>query len=238
MYDKDHHFLDTNVIIGYTVEWDDHNHFSRRYFTRTCENDCELHTSTRVEDEARSVVEDCRRLILQAFELMSSEFKPGAVQNLRGDMISFVKKNFSERERYSSLKKYVEYRFSDIRALIFGGYSMDEVCVEVTEDFRPPLEFISNMKNEENSTVNFFSDVPSEYLSVYPSKYSKLDTIMDNKSDRDIALDAFHLKNEGGYDEIVLSSFDSDFVDGRFKPKIEGVLTGLLIFNLLELGSS
>lgn len=238
MYDKDHHFLDTNVIIGYTVEWDDHNHFSEKYFSEACENDCKLHTSVRVGEEARTVVEDCRRLILQAFELLSSDFKPREDRNLRRDMFNFLIDNFSDRERFSSLKKYLEYKFMDIRNLVLRGYTLDKVMGEVQDDFRLPLEFLHSMKNDENNDIHFFDNVPPKYSSVYPQKFSKLDSIMENKSDRDIAFDAFHLKREKDYPEIVLSSFDSDFVDGRFKPSIEGILTGLYIFNLLELGKS
>ncbi len=235
MYDKDHHFLDTNVIIGYTVEWDDHNHFSRRYFSETYENECDLHTSVRVESEARTVIEDCRRLILQAFELISSDFTPGMDQKLREDLFGFIKKKFSERERFSSLEKYLQYKFFNIRNLLLSGYPLSKMMEDVNDDFRPPMEFLHRMKNDLDSDIHFFDNVPSKYLPVYPEKYSELDSVMENKSDRDIALDAFHLKNEEGYNEIVLASFDSDFVDMRYKPKIEDCLVGLYIFNLFDI---
>lgn len=235
MFDREEHFLDTNVIIGYTVKWDSHSMTCKSYFSEIEANGCNLQTSITVENEARTVIEECRRLVLQAVEALSSSFSPGGMHQINNDLINFITKEFSHEERFSAMKSYIEYKSTDIRNLLLQDRSLDNLIVDIREDFKKPIKFLNILKNNEDSTkVSLFCETLKNYSSEYSQEYYELDKIMDNKKDRDIAFDAYHLMKREGFDEIVLSSLDRDFVDEDFKPKIEETLDGLQIFNLLD----
>ncbi|MFW5928609.1 MAG: hypothetical protein ACOCSL_05330 [Thermoplasmatota archaeon] len=234
MFERNNHFLDTNVIIGYSVKWDTHSNTCKSYFTEIKNNRCNLHTSITVENEARKVIEECRRLVLQAIDILSSSFSPRDMTQINNDLFNFLTRQFSDEERFSAMKSYIEYKSMKIRNLLLNGRSLDELIPEVREDFKNPIQFLNVIKNDQKcSPINLSYKTLNNYSTEYPQKYNTLDTMMENKKDRDIAFDAYHLMCDEEFDEIVLSSFDSDFVDDDFKPNIEGILEGLIIFNLL-----
>ena len=107
--------------------------------------------------------------------------------------------------------------------------------MEVRKDFKKPIEFLNILKkNCDPTPIKLFCNILQNYSSEYLQEHAELDEIMDNKMDRDIAFDAYHLMKEKEFNEIVLSSLDGDFVDEGFKPKIERALDGLKIFNILS----
>jgi len=233
MYYMDHHFLDTNVIIGYTVEWDDHNNRCELYFSRTDSNNCSLFISSRVESEALSVVESCRRITLQAINSLWSEFQVGQIQTFETDVMSFIYSEFSDKKRFDALKRYIQCRMNTIREMKISNKSLSNILEIVRDDFEDPIQFLNSL--EQGSEINIFTDVKKGYRSIYQTKFYKLDDIMDNKTDRDIALDAYHLLQQKDFNDLVLASLDSHFVEENNKSNIENCLNGICIFNLLDI---
>jgi len=234
MFDRNNHFLDTNVIIGYSVRWDNHSKACKSYFSEIKNNRCDLHTSITVENEARTVIEECRRLVLQAIDALSSSFSSRNITQLNNDLFNFLTKQFSDEKRFSAMKSYVEFKFTRIRNLLLNGRSLSELIPEVRKDFKNPIQFLNIIKNNQKcSPIRLSYETLNNYSTEYPQKHNNLDNIMENKKDRDIAFDAYHLMCNEDFDEIVLSSLDSDFVDDNFKSKIEDILDGVIIFNLL-----
>lgn len=82
---EERHFLDTNVLIGLTVAWDEFHNPVQSYLD---ENSQVRYTSIQACEEGQHVVDRLRREVKQSLRLTATEFE-GQRYNMMNDLYSF-----------------------------------------------------------------------------------------------------------------------------------------------------
>jgi len=241
MFSVQNHFADTNIIIAHTVDWDTHHHSGTKYCNKISEENCILNTSYKVCEEARTVIQKYKRYALKSLKMISEDFEGGPPYNLQNDIRNFLFSKFKERLDEDDFRRIVnhllQYWFSpksdiDIHDLIYGRGDINKARRTINQDFEEPLIIVSSIKNDKTS-ICFHGGLPENYRDVYDSIFYEFDDIIDHWKDRDIALDAYHIKNENDFSEIVLASMDDDITSQ--KENIESLVSSFYVLNVLEL---
>jgi hypothetical protein len=225
-----HHFLDANLLIGFSVEWDALNAASSYYFQSASPN---YLTSLRVHEEARSVIEKCRRRTLQVAEYVAEEFNIGAEYQLVDDLHGFVGQEFEDLK--SPVQNYISYREDLFQQLAHNPPASvcDEIREEIRDDFKIPFAFLTKLKAD-GSRVQIWEDAPTDHSTVYPQNYTDVDKIMQNTADRDLLLDAYDFIERGQEDSILVTTLDrGDFIQDRIE--LETTLQAVQILDVLGL---
>jgi hypothetical protein len=225
-----HHFLDANLLIGFSVEWDALNSASSYYFRSTSPD---YLTSLRVHDEARSVIEKCRRRTLQVAEYVAEDFSMGAEYRLIDDLHGFVNQEFEDLK--SPVKRYISHRKDLFQQLAHNPPETvrDEIRQEIRSDFQTPSAFLIKLKAD-SSLVQIWANAPEDHSAVYPQKYQELNQIMTNTADRDLLLDAYDFLERGDGDKVLVTTLDrGDFIRDRIE--LETALQAVQILDVLGL---
>lgn len=82
------HFVETNIIIGYPVDWDRQAPVVRPYLDSL--SGINLHTSRRVLEEAEDVINDRRRLAKQAARRIFQDLDAGRHRPGTQQIVDFV----------------------------------------------------------------------------------------------------------------------------------------------------
>jgi len=228
--EHDLHFLDANLLIGYSVEWDQMNSPATYYYQSFA---CNYLTSERVLDEARGVVENCRRMALRVVEHVGNEFKAGREYEIIDDIHKFVDREFDDLK--SPVKNYIEERETKFRQLAKTQSEkiQREARKTVRGDFKLPLGFFTKL-GQSGGPVQVWEQAPSDPKNVYPDKHADLSEAMSNPYDRNILLDAYDYVLENQSEDVLVATTDRcDFVDDRLE--IENILIFIEISDVLGL---
>lgn len=227
----DSQFLDANLLIGFSVAWDGLNTASRGYFDAGSPN---YYTSERVHDEARTVVEDCRRETLQVAVAVAEDFDVGQEYNLLDDIYDFILREFDDPK--SPVQEYPQHRSDLFRTLAYGvsDTELDAILEEINSDFRKAQKVILLYRTRD--VINIWEQTPPDPEPLYPEIAKQLDSIMTNSDDRDLLLDAQDIVIRGAPAELLVATMDrSDFIGDRagLEETLEGV-TILDVFGMKE----
>jgi len=228
--DHSRHFIDANLLIGFSVEWDQQNSASKFYFNR---GSPAYITSERVYEEARGVVEQCRRQTLQVATHVAMEFDSGLESQLFDDIHRFIDLHFDDLK--SPVKEYVEYNRPAFRTLSGDPpeQETDRIKSEIRDDYKTPLRFLAKLCHD-SDILGIWTEAPTDHEDIYDGLYESLDDIMTNKDDRDLLLDAHDFLVVTGRDGLLVATLDrSDFIDDR--EALESVLDPIEIVDLLGL---
>jgi hypothetical protein len=195
------HFIETNILIGYTVDWDDQSSVVNGYFNAVG-TAADLSTSTRAVSEAKKVVTDRRRPTVQAARLVFEEFEAHTDHPSQSDIIGFL------RPKLDDLRDPVRnHVFSYIESEIdmFRGLATEEndrvlrlTIGDISDDFNKAIDVLDDIKRR--SSLSFdcqvYNECPDSYDGVYPVFNTVNSILVNSPNDRDLILDAFHLKME------------------------------------------
>lgn len=223
------HFIDTNILIGFTVKWDIQREPSRQYFSQT---HVEYFASPRIHNEAKKVVESCRRKTLQVIDRIRDEFEAGSSLDVMGDVRRFVHSQFDELK--SPVLNYIEHQRGKVQNMLLNGddSSYIELIKSVKQDFKLPLVMFRKLKAGD-LPITYFKRTHSDYERVYPDKKRALSKCMTNMADRDVALDAYHLLQFHSLEGLSIATLDrGDFV--AQSEDIERILPGVVILDVLD----
>jgi predicted nucleic acid-binding protein len=226
MSSEGRHFIDTNIVIGFTIEWDHFNEPSQSHLT---DSSVRVHTSDYVLDEARNKIEGCRRDLRQAVDLINSEFEPGNDWELINDIRKFLTRELNNPS--SPVIDYITHHENLFHALAQDPTqtTYNELLDKIQDDFRLPILLLRRFQKDDSSVVVIESQ-SGNYPQLYPSKYSELKKEMSNPHDREILFDAFHLLQSRSYNILLFATFDSsDFIED--KDQLEETLTGIQIID-------
>lgn len=225
-------FLDTNVVLGYTIQWDAYTTEVERYIDDRG-NEQELVTSTRVFEEALSVVEKQRKRAREVADEIFEGFDPSHFDTVE-DVKGFVRREYrSEWDKLGPILEYIEYHDGGYLGLTETDAEMAlrRLYDEIEEDFRAPLVAVRRLRNESEPDVDLrhFDQGLGDYETVYRREFDSLDSFLDDK-DRDILLDCYYMVMETRTEEVVFVTFDkNDIVDNS--QQIEEHLTSIQIFD-------
>ncbi|WP_436931552.1 hypothetical protein [Halosimplex halobium] len=219
-------FVETNVILAKTLEWDDLSVPVSEYLADRGSSQS-LVTSARVFEEARRVVEKQRKRIREVAEKIHEDFDPGYFDTI-DDVLKFVDREFLDRwDKLDPIKRYIEYYDSGFLGLTDADSesNLRMLYEDIRDDFDDALDLIEDIETGAASRVNVsnITDAPEGYLglSEYELEYQHLDAFLDDY-DRNILLDAFWYTNETSTSPLVFVSFDSDIYsnDGRIEEQL------------------
>jgi hypothetical protein len=133
----DDHFVETNLVIGYTVDWDRHMEVVENYISSSGADP--IYTSDRVLNEAEKVITDRRRLAVQAANQVYREFE-GSPPISVDDVVGFVWKVLSNQQNSAvdHVIQYIEQNQSLYKGLIEANSSnfLKLTIEDIQSDFR------------------------------------------------------------------------------------------------------
>lgn len=101
-------FWDTNILLGYTIEWDDLGSPVESYLENRA-TERELIASTRGFDEALSVVEKQRKRTREAADRIFEQFETGQYDTIK-DVKKFVHREFGDSwGKIGPILSYIDY---------------------------------------------------------------------------------------------------------------------------------
>jgi hypothetical protein len=212
------HFIETNIIIGYTVDWDQQAPVVKQYLDSI--HSIDLYTSPRVLTEAEDVVNDRRRLTKQAAQLIFQDFDAGRHQPPIQQIVDFVWRELSHYR--DSVVSHVVQHIRDNEHYYIGLTQVDTRTVlerttdDIDDDFDAVIEIITRIRNHNCNGLDcsVFANIKQDYSSL--SVFGTVDGILSNKSnDRDILLDSYHLTQEESLNPLYFVTMDSDFLDNE-----------------------
>lgn len=222
-------FWDTNIILGYTVRWDDLGSPVESYLSSRA-TDRELITSTRVFDEALGVVETQRKRAREAADRVFERFESSRYDTIE-DVKKFVHREYAEDwGKVGPILGYIDYHDGAFLGLTRtdSERALRSTFEEISEDFDAPKRVIQRLKAENDQmALAHFDQGLIRYDSQYDEEYEELTSLLDDL-DRDILLDSYHLVTVTTRSGTAFVTFDAnDFVDNS--DAIELCLPGVSI---------
>ena len=232
----DEHFCDTNIIIGYTVQWSNLSNPVAAYFG--CIDDCcNVRFSKRAIEEARSVIQQHRRVAQQAARLVFEKYVPSNTYSQLEDIKRFVRSELSNGHRgpSDSILNGVMVFIED-NEWLFDGFAkiersevFEQDLLEIAKAFEEPLAFLESLGDDDIShgEISLFTSCEDDYA-FYP-EFSNVEPLFPYEAlDLNLLFDAFHFLNQ---DECTLVAFvtndHKDFISNR--EEIEAELEGVCI---------
>lgn len=212
------HFVETNIIIGYTVKWDRQAAVVQRYLDST--SGVGLRTSPRVLSEAEDVINKRRRLAKQAAKRIFQNFDSGRYLPSVDDIVDFVYGELSDYR--DSVVDHVIQHIKDNESYYIGLTQDDNRRVlqatteDIDDDFDSPINVISDIKSGKYDGFNcsIFTETKSDYSNYVVS--AMVDNVLSEKpTDRDILLDAYHLTQKENIQTLYFVTIDRDFLDNE-----------------------
>lgn len=196
-----HHFVETNILIGYTVNWDNQSVGVSAYLDAV-NADISLSTSIRAVNEAKKVVADRRRTTVQAARLVFKGFDANRSRPSQSDIIGFLRPKLDHLRDpvRSHVFSYIEHEIDMFRGLATEDNSrvLTLTIGDISDDFNEALDLIDDIAKQRSLSFEcqVYDCCPDSYEGIYPI-FSTVDGILDESpNDRNLILDAFHLKVE------------------------------------------
>lgn len=214
----DDHFVETNIIIGYTVEWDRQVSTVEEYLDGI--SDVELRTSIRVLDEAEKVVNERRRVTKQAANKIFQDFDAGRGRPQVDEIVDFVYKELSHYR--DAVVDHVIQHIKDNENYYIGltqvtsRRGLASTTGDIDDDFDDPLDLISAIRRERctDFQCSIFQDTESDYRN-YAVYNTVARTLSGSPNDRDILLDAYHLTKVKSLQLLYFVTMDRDLTDNE-----------------------
>lgn len=231
------HFVDTNILIGYSVAWDSQSHPVEQYTSSGSFHEADHWASEAVLDEAEDVVNKQRRLSRQAAKVVFEQGNVDPGPDAEQDLINLVRSEFDD-DSISGVLSLME----DNPHLFIGLTQSDSqrALIATINDlknlFDKPSKFVNQLREGEEDffSLNLFSSRPNSYADIYDSTFDDLDDLVENKADRDILLDSYHLLHSNGMSGLVFVTTDHGDILS-VNDEIEICLDGVLIRSPVEI---
>ena len=212
-------FVETNIVIGYTVDWDRQSSIVQRYVdTRT--SSVKLHTCSRVLDEAEDVINDRRRLAKQAARLVFQEFDTQSRHPPVSKVVDVVRDRLSHK-RVAAVDHVIqhiedhEYYYTGL-ARTDSANALSSTLSDIDSDFSDAIAVVRAIRKGSCSELDctIFVDGLNDY-SRY-DVFSDVDRILSGSpNDRDILMDSYHLAREDGIEYLYFVTMDGDLLENE-----------------------
>ena len=227
------HFLDTNVIIGSRIKWDNQRNAATRYMAT---NSVQRHISQRVYDEASEVFERIRSIINSFLDKLGNVRQRFSATPLRHYLDNVIREFRTENENrlnnnvWKALLRFIEKNFEDIEYSINKG--KNEILIYKRKIVRIIQEAILSYQDDceyrQGSAILLHDGFPPDYSD--KEEYTKLRRIMGARNiDIHILLDSYYLGQAIILTGILFITFDKKDITSK-KEDIENVLNGITIY--------
>lgn len=228
----DNHFIETNIIIVYTVDWDRQFPAIQSYVEGISQK-ISVHSSERVLTEAETVVSERRRLTKQAARRVFEDFsgqRPIADQ----DMINFIRRELNQHadNAVDHVLQFVKEEMSLFKSLAATDIqkALTRTIQDIDSEFDRPITLIDDIRREvhQDLKVAIRNWREPDYETIY-SEYGSMKSLLPNSPlDRDILFDAHHLCTQENMSPLGFITMDRSDILGN-KQAIESLLQDLVI---------
>jgi predicted nucleic acid-binding protein len=213
------HFLETNLVIGYTVDWDRQSSVVEQYVD-SLSSETTVRTSSRVLNEAEDVINDRRRLAKQAARAIFQDFESGSRRPPVDQLVGFVRSTLSDK-RDSAVDHVIQH--IEANEFYYTGLTriesrtgLSSTFSDIDDDFNDAVDVVDSIRRESFPELHclVFTDILSDYSSY--TSFSNIDNeLSDSPNDRDILFDAYHLTQEEELDILLFLTMDSDILSSE-----------------------
>lgn len=219
-------FIETNIIIGYTVNWDRLATDVQQYVD-TSAGRANLHTSSLVLDEAEDVINERRALAKQAARQIFADFTAPDHHPPVDQIVDFVRDELSQKR--DAVVDHVIQHIKDNEFYYAGLTQTDSPSAlsstssDIDSDFDNAIETVRLIRRQKCPELNctIFADGLGDY-SIY-SVFDPVNQILDSSpNDRDILMDSFHLAQDNGIEQLYFITNDGDLLDNE--SQLESIL--------------
>lgn len=237
----DEHFCDTNIVMGYTVQWSTLNNPVATYFD-CLEDRCVVYFSERAIKKARRVIRQHRQLAKQAARLVFEKFSLTGDHSQLKHIEGFLRSELGDGVRgpsdsaFSALMVFIEENEH-----LFEGFAkhnnqtvFEEDLLGIAGAFDEAIEFLTSLLDEDaqEDHVAVFNRCEDEYT-FYPEFEHVKPLFPHEETDLHLIFDAFHFLSEDGCALVAFVTNDhKDFIDNR--DAIEAELSGVRIHTPAE----
>lgn len=234
MDNYDEHFLDSNIVIGSILRWNERHQDSYRYFNY----DYNKNISKRVYDECRSVFVNNEMWTLRFIKELNDKFGKKLVMNPKSKLNRFKDefiRNMCAYDPYDCyniekiISNFVKDCEGDLLQIMINGSNYKSFRGIITSTFQKALKSLDNICHGEYATVNTYAKCPEEYSYDAPAQYSQLSKLTVHKSDRLILLDSHYFRTMKIRKDMAFITADNEILDN--KDKIEDILKGIHLFH-------
>lgn len=216
-------FIETNILIGATVDWDGQAQPVTAYLSsrRTAPD---VFVSARSIEEAKKVVRDRKQWAIRAGRYVFDEFDSKGQYVDIEDICRFVYKKLSTADVRDRVKDHV-LRYIRHNEVNFEGLvkvtkqsGFERVVKEVRADFDDVLDILNEIKHKRSQyEFKIYADMPDSYMDFYESRTPDIHANVVNilgsdGEDCKLILDAYHL-SEGERATLPLQFVTTDTAD-------------------------
>lgn len=212
MFSLDNHFIDSNVILGFVIDWDGLKSKCRKYF----QNACNRYASENVYDECESVLSDVKDWVLKFLHAISKEH-PIISSYFKKDLDVLIEKTATQHSNsmreyqkiVDVLRSFSNHHQIELRNIMTGNNPYKPFRKTVTNAFKDSRRnFISVF----NHLITKSEKHPFSLGLKYKSHILKRQI---HNTDFKILLDAYHFSDNYLTEQMAFITFDNGIKDVR-----------------------
>jgi hypothetical protein len=225
------HFVDTNILIANTINWD--NHFS--HITQLFQlHDTEFITSNLVREECRKVLQNLRKITSRYMRDLFNKVDSNNPLQLDHKIMQFCYHycdNLHRDNDKGAIRNFTQYFLQKIKNLLVNEIETDQedFIQSIADSISKALSIFLSECNSDYTAKIVSHTCPHNCCSIYETENKSLRSAIDCENDVCILLDAYYLKNKKYQSGLMFTTFDRNHIIGN-KNLIESLLTGLIVF--------
>ena len=212
-------FIETNIIIGYTVDWDRQSSVVQQY-VETRADGVDIHTCSRVLGEAEDVINDRKRLAKQAARRVFQDCNAPGRNTPVNQVINFVRRELSHKrdaevDHVIQHIKDNEYYYAGLTQTNSTS-ALQRTIADIDSDFNGAVAVVRSIRNHNCSELDcaIFTEGLQDYSSY--GVFNRVNQILSNSpNDRDILMDSYHLTQENGIGCLHFITMDGDLLNNE-----------------------
>ncbi|MFH1391208.1 MAG: hypothetical protein ABIH20_02750 [Candidatus Diapherotrites archaeon] len=197
MNENKNHFLDTSVILTGLTKWRKeelypkaNEYFDDKKFKRV--------TSIRVFSEARSVINNCRRVYTQFLQKMFEDPSKINPMDVEGSLIFQAKKLFIESFEHRIIVSYIKACSGTIfSAVTSNAETFEKYLNQIRSEIQNGLmELILVCQPRSNAKISMYDKCPSDHSKYYSKEFQELENKINYSKDTEVILDAYFISKK------------------------------------------
>lgn len=177
----ENHFLDSGIIIAFSIPFDQDKSCGIYWEKRS---DFNFYTADfLVEKEVRPIVDNSRRDLLRLARAVHKEFDIADINELNPDLKAFARKEFGGVK--TPVIDFIEEYENDFRRLILKADDLKDLRKKINKQMTPPLDFVQQLLGDNHPDIMLIN--AEEEFTNYQDKIDQVQNIiqhdkqMDNK---------------------------------------------------------
>lgn len=224
MLDIKKHFLESNIVIGLSVEWDNQNSICSSYKKEASDNHW-FSSKKVIEYEVEPIINGLRQNLETLIHDVEISSTPD-VESLKSKVWDLIP-DINE-EKHEKITRYIDHNHSEFEKFVTGEKGADEMLLLVNSDFDEPVKYIYGIKNR-TKPIMYLDYNPHEHINNHRKTYSTVKRKINHEDDTEVLLDAHHFSVKENGKVAFITTDKEHIIDNS--DEIESALEDVEIFN-------